>query len=217
MTALPRPLMDHRPATPAADRGPAEVNAPPGPATAEQKKAWFEQAYTAHYRVIFGYLRARTLDHADADDLTQEVFLRFYAGLHRYDPHRNEDARPWLRGISRNVLREHIRKIKRRSEVGWTELCLELDALVGEAMDEDDRIALLPTCIGKLGDSAKRAIRSHYMQGKKLKVIAEEMGRTLGAVKVLMVRSRQALRNCVQAEAAKASRHPGPTAEGGKR
>ncbi len=202
MTAFARLLMDHTPATPTAERGRAAVIATSGKATTEQKKAWFEQVYASHRGVIFGYLRARTLDNADADDMTQEVFLRFYAALERYDPSRNEDARPWLRGISRNVLREHIRRIKRRKECGWTELCLELDALIGEAMDEDDRLGLLPTCISKLGDSARHAIRAHYMQGKKLKVIAQEMDRTLGAVKVLMVRSRQALRKCVEAEVA---------------
>jgi len=210
MTALTRQLMDQITVTRSmgADAPEASVRADQAVgATPIDKKRWFEQVYADHHRVVFGFLRARVLDHADADDLTQEVFLRFYAGLARYDPTRNPDARPWLRGISRNVLREHIRKIKRRKETGWTELCLELDELIGHALDEDNRLTLVPHCINQLGDSARHAIRAHYMQGKKLKVIAQEMDRTLGAVKVLMVRSRQALRKCIEAEMAKAEKN----------
>jgi len=223
MTALTRPLMDQisvtRPMGPDAATDPSVRADQAVGATPIDKKRWFEQVYADHHRVVFGFLRARVLDHADADDLTQEVFLRFYAGLARYDPTRNPDARPWLRGISRNVLREHIRKIKRRKETGWTELCLELDELIGHALDEDERLILVPDCINQLGDSARHAIRAHYMQGKKLKVIAQEMDRTLGAVKVLMVRSRQALRKCIEAEMAKAqtNRGDGPATEGGGR
>lgn len=211
MTAWTGQLMDQ--ANPIHSLGGETMRADQTAATTPvDKKRWFEQVYTDHHRVVFGFLRARVLDHADADDLTQEVFLRFYSGLGRYDPTRNPDARPWLRGISRNVLREHIRKIKRRKETGWTELCLELDDLIGGAIDEDDRLNLLPTCINQLGDSARHAIRAHYMQGKKLKVIAQEMDRTVGAVKVLMVRSRQALRKCVEAELARtASGRGAPT------
>lgn len=214
MTALTRPIMDQTPVTSSAPhRDAAAEAATSSQATAEEKRFWFEKVYAENHGMIFGFLRARVLDYADADDLAQEVFLRFYAGLERYDPARNPNAKPWLRGISRNVLREHIRKKTRRKEVGWTELCLELDELIGSDLGEDDRLGLLPNCIKSLGDSAKHAIRAHYMQGKKLKVIAQEMDRTLGAVKVLMVRSRQALRKCVEAEITKAKAAQGAPAD----
>jgi len=164
--------------------------------------AWFNQVFADHFPLVYGYLRARVLDHADAEDLAQEVFMRFYNGLHRYDREAYADPRPWLRGIARNVLREHIRRIKKRREVGWTELCLELDQLIGSDADDDERMALLPLCLSKLGDSAAYAIQHHYMGGMKLKDIARRMGRTLGAVKVLMVRSRQALKRCIDAQIA---------------
>jgi len=218
MTALTWPHMDQPPVTTTAPhRDAAAEAATSAQATLEDKRFWFEKVYADNHGMIFGYLRARVLDYADADDLAQEVFLRFYAGLERYDPTRNPDAKPWLRGISRNVLREHIRRIKRRKEVGWTELCLELDELIGSDLAEDDRLGLLPACIRDLGDSARHAIDAHYMQGKKLKVIAQEMDRTLGAVKVLMVRSRQALRKCVEAQIAKAkAAQPAGAAAGGE-
>jgi len=80
---------------------------------------------------VYGYLRARLLEPADAEDLTQEVFLRCCQGKARFDS--SAMILPWLVGVVGNVLREHIRKMIRRHEVAWTELCLALD---GRNQDE---------------------------------------------------------------------------------
>lgn len=164
----------------------------------DEQRAWFEDVYQKHYALVYGFLRARLLDPNDTDDLCQEVFLRCYETRDRFDPSRSEDARSWLHGIGRNVLYEHMRRIKRRKEIYWIELTLELDDLVGLDELEDDRLQQLPICMEQLGESASQAIRAHYMRGMKLKDIADQTGRTLGAIKVLMVRARQALFRCIQ-------------------
>ena len=74
-------------------------------------------------RSVYGYLRARLQQASDADDMMQEVFLRFYVSQARFDS--TALIRPWLLGIARNLLREHVRDVKRRKEVAWTELCLD--------------------------------------------------------------------------------------------
>jgi RNA polymerase sigma-70 factor, ECF subfamily len=157
----------------------------------------FVDVYAQHHAVIHGFLRARVLDGNDAEDLCQEVFLRAFQGLSRYDP--KFDIRPWLLGIGRNVLREHVRRVGRRKEIGWTELCLELEGILGADSPYEDALDLLPVCMSELGDAANQALYWHYMQGLKLEQIAQRLDRTLGAVKVLMVRSRQALKRCFQA------------------
>src|SRR6188768_2127463 len=81
-----------------------------------------------HQGAIYGYLRSRLVEPADAEDLSQEVFLRCYISPARFD--HSAMVRPWLFGIARNLLREHVRRVKRRREVTWTELCLELEEMV---------------------------------------------------------------------------------------
>ena len=61
---------------------------------------------------------------ADAEDLTQEVFLRSYVGHARFES--TVMIRPWLLGIARNLLREHA-QIKRRKEVGLDRAVLRLE------------------------------------------------------------------------------------------
>ncbi len=62
-----------------------------------------------HGQAIHAYLARRSSRDA-ADDLLSEVMLRAYAARRQYDE-RWQDARPWLYGIARNVLREHWRRV----------------------------------------------------------------------------------------------------------
>lgn len=162
--------------------------------------AAFEAIVEAHQQAIYGYLRARLFQASDAEDLTQEVFLRFYLTRARFDT--ENLVRPWLLGIARNLLKEHARKIKRRKEVAWTELCLELDELMrgaGESHDGpyEDVIRHLPECIESLGPSAREAVNLRYRSNLRLAAIGRKLHRSEGAIKLLMYRARQALKHCL--------------------
>jgi RNA polymerase sigma-70 factor (ECF subfamily) len=160
-----------------------------------EQRAAFADVYSRHHAVVHGYLRARLLNGTDAEDLAQEAFLRAFGAMHRFDP--ATDIRPWLIGIARNVLREHVRRIRKRKEVTWTELCLELEETIEAEGTYEDVLHLLPVCTLKLGESARQAIQWHYLGGQKLQEIAQKLDKTVGAVKVLMVRARQALKRCI--------------------
>lgn len=82
-------------------------------------RAAFQTIVERHQGAVYGYLRSRLFEPADAEDLTQEVFLRSYVGHTRFEG--TIMIRPWLLGIARNLLREHARKVQRRKEVAWTE------------------------------------------------------------------------------------------------
>jgi RNA polymerase sigma-70 factor (ECF subfamily) len=128
--------------------------------------------------------------------MTQEVFLRFYESRTRFDS--AALVRPWLLGIARNLLREHVRDVRRRKEVGWTELCLELETVLPvEWAEADDVLLWLPQCMSDLGPSAKQAIEMHYRSEQRVTEISLALHRSEGAVKILLHRARQALRDCL--------------------
>jgi RNA polymerase sigma factor (sigma-70 family) len=98
----------------------------------------FVEVARRHEIAIHAYLARRTGRQA-ADDLLAEVWLRAFAARGGYDTGYG-DARPWLYGIARNVLREH-----------WRTSSGEEPAPIGETrVDPWDRI------IERL-DSAERA------------------------------------------------------------
>jgi RNA polymerase sigma-70 factor, ECF subfamily len=167
-------------------------------------RAAFEQVIRDHQHAIHAYLRSRVLRTEDADDLCQEVFLRFYLARARFDE--GQMVRPWLLGIARNLLREHARQHRRRKEVAWTELCLELeDLMVHHESVGEDALRGLPECLESLGESARDAIRMHYARNLKLAEIGEKLRRSEGAVKLLVFRARQALRRCLERKLTEAS------------
>jgi RNA polymerase sigma-70 factor (ECF subfamily) len=73
----------------------------------------FVEVIRRHEIAIHGYLARRTGRQA-ADDLLAEVWLRAFAARGGYDTG-YDNARPWLYGIARNVLREHWRASGRTS------------------------------------------------------------------------------------------------------
>lgn len=172
-------------------------------------RAAFGAIVERHQGAIYGYLRAHLLERADAEDLCQEVFLRCYAGRARFDS--SIMIRPWLIGIARNLLREHIRRCKRRKEVAWTELCLELESLVpddGRYSERYDEIRVhLPQCLDSLGPSAREALDLRYGSPLKLAQIGDRLHRSEGAIKLLIFRARQALKLCLDSKLNPSSSH----------
>jgi RNA polymerase sigma-70 factor, ECF subfamily len=156
----------------------------------------FEILIERHQRPVFGYFRARVLEAADAEDLCQEVFMRSFQMPVTFES--PIMVRPWLMGIARNVLREHIRKLTRRKEVAWSSLCIDIDES-NEPCDGvyDDMVSHLPGCIETLGGSARDALDMYYRCRMRLSDIGERLRRSEGAVKLLMFRARQALKQCL--------------------
>lgn len=166
--------------------------------------AAFAEIVQRYRNDVYAYLRTRLLQPTDADDLVQEVFLRCYQGMERFDSSRL--MRPYLVGIARNLLRERARQLNSRKEVAWTELCLELDqdAAASDTQHEDaddrlydDIIGHLPQCLKHLGSNAREALLLHYRSKLKLTEISERLERSVGAVKLLMYRARQSLKRCL--------------------
>ncbi|MDP6634497.1 MAG: RNA polymerase sigma factor [Phycisphaerae bacterium] len=169
---------------------------PDRPSGDVHQAASFSGVYSENYVAVYGYLRARILRTHDTEDLCQEAFLRAFRLLKRYDG--STPIKYWVLGIARNVLREYVRKVGRRKEVAWTELCLELEETAQTENPYEDILPLLPVCTLQLTESARDALNLRYMAGLKLQAIADETDSSLSAVKVLMHRARQTLRQCIQ-------------------
>lgn len=161
--------------------------------------AAFSALVKRHERLLHGYVRARLTVSSDVDDICQETFVRLYTGR-TVPPEAAAGLRPWLLGIARNVLLEHVRRARRR-EHAWTELCLEIDerggmdAGCGDA--HDDALARLPECLQGLGPSARQAIDMYYGAALRMRDMAQQLRRSEGAVKLLVHRARQALKRCL--------------------
>ena len=107
-------------------------------------------------------------------------------------------------GIARNLLSEHVRRLKRHKEIAWTELCMELDELASaEEEPRSEELFHLPSCMERLGPSAREALEFHYGSRMQLVDIGQRLRRSEGAVKLLLFRARQALKHCLESKTAR--------------
>lgn len=72
----------------------------------------FEAVMTAHHAEIYRYLRRVTFRSAEAEDLSQETFLRAFRAYRALPADAN--VRAWLFAIATNLFRNSLRSAKRR-------------------------------------------------------------------------------------------------------
>src|SRR5206468_4385159 len=82
----------------------------------------FPQLVERYWTRVFGVFFRRLGDREEAEDLTQDVFLRLYRSRTRYEP--RAKFATWLFHITQNVARNALRSRRRRP-------CVRLETLAG--------------------------------------------------------------------------------------
>jgi len=142
----------------------------------------FESLVRRYQRRVFAlaYHHLRDLD--EAQDLAQEVFVRLYRNLGRYDPARPFE--PWFWRLAANVAATYHR---RRPAAA-----LELpDVAAGQAREDALPLA---QALADLSDDLRLPVLLHYYLDLPLDEIAAAMGLSLSAVKSRLHRARALLR-----------------------
>ncbi len=158
------------------------------------------------YRIAF----ARSGNKADADDIYQEVFLRY---IRRSPEFRSEEhAKAWFIKVSVNCARKFMsQKQKNAVTVGdWTENLLQdasdanavESATVEERFLADERKAELYRELQKLDCDTRVLLHLYYFEELKTKEIAKLLHKTDSAVRVALFRARTKLRIQAQEDGA---------------
>jgi RNA polymerase sigma-70 factor, ECF subfamily len=108
-------------------RGPFHTGRPAG-SLGMMSDRTFEALMSEHHSEIYRYVLRVTGRRQDADDLSQETFLRAFRAHCRLTPDAN--ARAWLFAIATNLTRNHFRSQKRRR--------VAYSAVVTEARETDE-------------------------------------------------------------------------------
>lgn len=176
-------------------------------------RAGDESAYRllveAYQRRVYS-LALRMVRHPeDAEDVTQETFVRMFRALDRYDTTRPFGA--WLFTIASRLAIDHIRRRRVRPislvqhDPGSDEerliepedLGLKPDELASHA-EEAERVEAL---IASLPEHYRIVVVLRHQQDFSYEEIAEALGLPLGTVKARIHRARALLKNLIQGEA----------------
>ncbi|MEQ8764515.1 MAG: sigma-70 family RNA polymerase sigma factor [Planctomycetota bacterium] len=156
----------------------------------------FEALVTRHFAPMRRFIQ-RSLGHLEtAEDLTQEVFLRAFRARARYEP--TAKVSTWLYTIAVNLVRTHARRLAtgRLCPARGGDVPPELPSkrsCPSAALDEEERAGLVRQEIAALPDSHREPLILSFYQGLRYREIAEVLGCTENAVKIRLLRARQAL------------------------
>jgi RNA polymerase sigma-70 factor (ECF subfamily) len=185
------------------------------PVHVERAKAGDRQAFSQlvrmHHAVVRAYVSAHIRVPEAADDLAQEVFLRAFRRLAAFQIPETGSIRPWLLGIARNLLLEHLRAELRVQTRAPLALEAALDArhlddaqAPRDPLEFERRIDALQRCVGKLAPAASTLVQRHYFERQTLASLAAEENRQEGALRMRLLRIREALRTCIETAIAEA-------------
>jgi RNA polymerase sigma-70 factor (ECF subfamily) len=167
-----------------------------------EKMSGFEDLYRKHYRRVYSICLRMTGNVAEAEDLTQEVFIQLHRKL---DSFRGESAfTTWLHRLTVNQVLMHFRKRSVKSELttedGEMPDSVDPDTLNPEAMPIVDRISL-ETAIAQLPPGYRTAFVLHDVEGYEHEEIARILGCSPGTSKSQLHKARLKLRRLIQQRA----------------
>ncbi|MRS04398.1 RNA polymerase sigma factor [bacterium] len=137
----------------------------------------------------------------DADDLTQETFIRAYEKLHRFD--REKKFFTWLYTIGINLIRNHLKKNERERAIRAADRpasVLHNQAESGREGDypSEDAVKRLDVTMRSLPVDMQEAILLKYHQDLTFEEIADITGDSISAVKMRVYRGLELLKSLMQ-------------------
>lgn len=155
---------------------------------AQKDPGRFAALYEEHFDRVYAYVLRRVCDRAEAQDITADVFQQALANIGRFE-WRGAPFASWLYRIAANAVADHFQRSARRSPAPPPS-----QSSTDQDYEEVERRAALFRSVGLLPAEQRRVIVMRFGEEKSIREIAQEIGRSEGAVKQLQWRGLQSLR-----------------------
>ncbi len=166
--------------------------------------AWSELVRT-HHRRVYGLCYRFTGNPTDAEDLTQDVFLKIFSNLASFDMARGS-LQVWITTMTRNLLVDNFRRTKNQRatgslDEGWesTEELRPIDRLTSSAPSPHESAAqkelakMVQNALARVSVELREAVILRDLQDLDYKEIAQVLGIPEGTVKSRISRGRAEL------------------------
>lgn len=161
----------------------------------------FADIFDCYYKRIYKYMRYRTGNSDEAEELTSQVFEKVLRKIKTYRPERGP-FEVWLFAIAHHAVSNYKKSKKRWA---WFSLESIRDLVCRQpgpeesALQNEDRTRLI-AAFDSLGDRERNIIAMKFTGGLKNREIAELMGLSESNVGVILYRSLQQLRDLLDSK-----------------
>lgn len=161
----------------------------------------FGEIYERYAQAVFRFFSSRLDNTLDAEDLTEEVFLRVWRSLPKY----NEKGIPFtafLFRIANNALIDHYRWVNNPSREGYLEGERVLDTHNNpeDVTAENIERAELRKVLDQLRDDYRDVLILRFLSELTPLETAKVMDRSVGAIRILQHRALTVVRNLIENE-----------------
>lgn len=165
----------------------------------------YSTLYTRYYGRVYGYLRVALRNREEAEDATQDVFVKAFEALPRYE-HGKRPFRHWLFTIVRNHALDQLERLARSEPMPNDEL-ERLESGTQRSADEEAELAVfdwltdpdLRLFVERLPALQRQVLVLRYALGFSVAEAAELMGRKPNAISALQHRALATLEERLRA------------------
>jgi RNA polymerase sigma-70 factor, ECF subfamily len=150
-----------------------------------------------YWRKVFNVAYKFVGKHDEAEDLTQDIFLKIFRSLDTFD--RRANFQTWLISVSRNLCIDHYRSVrKERETIDRGVNASDLSPATPEpgpiaALEQRDRVVLLRQAMAALPETLRTAVLLRDIQELSYQEIADKLRLPEGTVKSRINRGRTEL------------------------
>ena len=155
----------------------------------------FGSLYDRFQPEILRYLVHRVGDPDAAEDLAQQVFLKAWQAIPRYEA-RGVPFKAWLYRMAHNQMVDHFRTHRQTTDLEGVEIPEEAEA--EEALLTAEMSEALTLALARLSEDHRQVLTLRFLMEKSAREIAEIMGRKEVTVRGLQMRALQALRRAIE-------------------
>jgi len=158
--------------------------------------AW-ESIVQQYRRKVFNVAYKFVGRHEEAEDLTQDIFIKIFKSLGTFD--RRANFQTWLISVSRNLCIDHYRSVRQERQAIDRQIDPnELSPVAHEpgpiaAIEQQDRVLLLREALAALPESLRKAVLMRDIQELTYQEIADKLHLPEGTVKSRINRGRTEL------------------------
>jgi RNA polymerase sigma-70 factor (ECF subfamily) len=158
----------------------------------------FGELYDLFVERVYRYLYFRTGSHPEAEDLTEQVFLKAWEAIARY----RWQGRPflaWLYRLAHNAHIDHVRAKKPTTSLNNDDRPVDVPSAaaaveLNRALDAD----LLARALGELTPDQQQVIVMKFLEGLDNEQIAQTLEKREGAIRALQMRALMSLRRVLE-------------------
>ena len=158
-----------------------------------ETKERLEQIFRDYYQMIYRVAFSQVKNHADAEDITQEVFLKIIRHDMRYQSMEHERA--WIVRVTINLCRDLLKSKWHKTSVGMEEVS---EAQRGSCENFTEIQDDMMWAVLQLPEKYRNCLYLFYYEDYSIKEIAQSLEMPENTVKTNLKRGRQALKEFLE-------------------